>query len=55
MAAPQLVIEHVTKVYERGDVHALRDVSLTVNKGEFLVLIGLSGSGKSTLLRSSTA
>jgi phosphonate transport system ATP-binding protein len=51
MAAPQLVIEHVTKVYERGDVHALRDVSLTVNKGEFLVLIGLSGSGKSTLLR----
>jgi len=51
MAEPQLVIEHLTKVYERGDVHALRDVSLTVNKGEFLVLIGLSGSGKSTLLR----
>ncbi len=51
MPEPQLVIEHVTKVYERGDVHALRDVSLTVNKGEFLVLIGLSGSGKSTLLR----
>jgi len=51
MAQPYLVIEHLTKVYERGQVLALKDVSFTVEKGEFLVVIGLSGSGKSTLLR----
>ena len=47
----QLVIEHLSKVYARGEVQALNDVSFTVKKGEFLVVIGLSGSGKSTLLR----
>ena len=51
MGQPYLVIEHLTKVYERGQVLALKDVSFTVEKGEFLVVIGLSGSGKSTLLR----
>lgn len=45
-----LVVEHLTKVYEDGTV-ALKDVSFTVEDGEFLVIIGLSGSGKSTLLR----
>ena len=45
-----LTIEHLTKVYPSGTV-ALKDLSFTVNDGEFLVVIGLSGSGKSTLLR----
>ena len=45
-----LEIRHLTKVYDDGTV-ALKDVSFTVNEGEFLVIIGLSGSGKSTLLR----
>jgi phosphonate transport system ATP-binding protein len=45
-----LEIRHLTKVYSDGTV-ALKDVSFTVEEGEFLIIIGLSGSGKSTLLR----
>jgi cell division transport system ATP-binding protein len=41
---------HLSKVYSRG-VYALRDLSLTIDKGEFLFLTGPSGAGKSTLLR----
>jgi cell division transport system ATP-binding protein len=41
---------HLSKVYRRG-VYALRDLSLNIEKGEFLFLTGPSGSGKSTLLR----
>jgi len=45
-----LDIQNLTKVYDGGTV-ALKNVSFTVEDGEFLVVIGLSGSGKSTLLR----
>jgi cell division transport system ATP-binding protein len=41
---------HLSKLYRRG-VYALRDLSLTIDKGEFMFLTGPSGAGKSTLLR----
>ena len=41
---------HLSKFYNRG-VYALRDLNLTVDKGEFIFLTGPSGAGKSTLLR----
>ncbi len=43
-------LENVTKVYD-GGVVAVKDVGLSINKGEFVFLVGPSGSGKSTLIR----
>ncbi|HPT72185.1 MAG TPA: phosphonate ABC transporter ATP-binding protein [Candidatus Cloacimonadota bacterium] len=48
--SPLLEITDLHKVYPNG-THALKNINLTVDEGEFIILLGLSGSGKSTLLR----
>jgi cell division transport system ATP-binding protein len=49
-ARSMIVFEDVTKIYE-PNVHALRDVSFVIDKGEFVFVVGASGSGKSTVIR----
>jgi macrolide transport system ATP-binding/permease protein len=49
---PVIAVENVTRIYRVGDidVHALGGVSLSIERGEFVAIMGSSGSGKSTLM-----
>ncbi len=49
-SAKMIQLFHVSKIYS-GNVHALRDITLQINRGEFVFLTGPSGAGKTTLLK----
>ncbi|WP_200796831.1 phosphonate ABC transporter ATP-binding protein [Alkalispirochaeta americana] len=46
-----VTLENVTVTYAAGSVKALKNFNITINPGEFVVVVGLSGAGKSTMLR----
>ena len=53
MNTPQILkVENLVKTYGKGEtkINAVDDISFTINKGEFVAIVGASGSGKSTLL-----
>ena len=52
MSVPVITTEHLTKTYGTGHtrVDALKDVNVSINKGEYIAIIGPSGSGKSTFM-----
>ncbi len=48
--APVILFDHVSKEYQK-DVQAVQDINFSIQKGEFVFIVGSSGSGKSTLIR----
>lgn len=46
-----LQLNHVSRAFNKGRTHAVRDVSLTVRKGEILGLVGVNGAGKTTIVK----
>jgi iron(III) transport system ATP-binding protein len=48
---PLLLIQHVFKKYPKQQQHAVNNVSLEIDEGEFLAIVGESGCGKTTLLK----
>ena len=49
---PIVALRHISKVYATGEaeVHAVRDISLMIDRGDFVAIMGASGSGKSTMM-----